>query len=299
MRFIKNISTPWASFHGAALRGVAFPKVPVLKASSFLLAALTLSVSPVKAESVHIAHCYIDCPRSAETGSRQIVVHHLYAAVVEQESGLAEWVAYRVLGESLGVASLLPRLWQADPLLAGESDLDVLEEGEIDFTQPDLSNAQDREYRVNELQFNVEDRGRLAPMTSFAGTPYWEDLNNLSNMSPLPTDLRVGPWARLEQAINALATQVGETYVISGPLLPVAEPIVEPDAYYKIVLAGNRLSAFIFPAELRQNDSYCEQLNSLATVEAETGIGLLPALSRGDLALAGSLAAELGCGESE
>jgi len=222
----------------------------------------------------------------------------LYAADIEPESGLAEWVAYRVLGDSLGVASLLPRFWQADPLLSEVLAID-LDGDDVEIFQPDLSNAQDREYRVNEVQINAADRGRLAPMTSFAGTPYWEDLNNLSNMAPLPADLRVGSWARLEQAINALAAQVGDVYVISGPLVAKGEVIESPGAYFKVVLAANRLSAFVFPGDLRQNDRYCDQFSSLQEIEARANLELLPALATGDLTLAGSLNTELGCGASE
>lgn len=275
MRYISSISIRWAS----AL-------------------ALLVAIS-AQAETVHISHCYRYCPESDQGASRQIVIHHLYAAAVEQHSGLAEWVAYRVLGDSLGVASLLPRLWQPDPLLNTVDGIDLASEDGTDFTQPDLSNAQDREYRVNELELNSEDRGRLAPMTSFAGTPYWDDLNNLSNMSPLPTDLRVGPWARLEQAINALASQAGEAYVVSGPLVAVEDPITDPAAYYKVVVAANRLSAFVFPADLRQNDRYCTQISTLDRIQAVTHLDLLPGLSRGELNLAGTLDTELGCGESE
>jgi endonuclease G len=249
-------------------------------------------------QTVHIAHCRDYCPQSAYSAEREIVVHHLYAANIEPETGLAEWVAYRVLGDSLGVASLLPRSWHADPLLGEELPVDIENSG-VEIIRPDLSNAQDREYRVNEVQINVADRGRLAPMTSFAGTPYWEDLNNLSNMAPLPTDLRVGSWARLEQAINALAAQVGDVYVISGPLLTVEQAINNPQAYFKLVLAGNRLAAFVFPGQLRQNDSYCAQISSLEQIEAETGLDLLPVVSRGELTIAGTLNRELGCGESE
>ncbi len=265
-----------------------------------LWASCLLLASPLGAQeqSVHIAHCQTYCPQSAESAERQIVVHHLYAANIERETGMAEWVAYRVLGDALGVASLLPRSWHADPLLGTELAV-AIEEGGIEIVRPDLSNAQDREYRVNEVQINAADRGRLAPMTSFAGTPYWEDLNNLSNMAPLPTDLRVGSWARLEQSINALATQVGDVYVVSGPYLPVEMEIANPQAYYKLVLAGNRLSAFIFPGDLRQNDSYCAQLSTLETITTETRLDLLPIVTRGELVLAGSLDTELGCGESE
>lgn len=275
MRFIRSFFIPWVS--------------------GLVLAACASAQGESR---VHIAHCYINCPQAENVSSRQIVVHHLYAADIEPESGLAEWVAYRVLGDSLGVASLLPRFWQVDPLLE-EEPAEKFEAEDVEIVQPDLSNAQDREYRVNEVQINAADRGRLAPMTSFAGTPYWGDLNNLSNMASLPTDLRVGSWARLEQAINALATQAGDVYVISGPLVAVEKVIEKPDAYFKVVLAANRMSAFIFPSDLRQNDSYCDQLGSLQAIEARTKLNLLPALESGELKLVGSLSTELGCGASE
>lgn len=275
MRFIRSIFIPWVS--------------------CLVLAACAAAQGE---SAVHIAHCSSYCPQSEDDASRQIVVHHLYAASIEPESGLATWVAYRVLGDSLGVASLLPRFWQIDPLLDQEPEVN-LEGEDVEIFQPDLSNAQDREYRVNEVQINAADRGRLAPMTSFAGTPYWDDLNNLSNMAPLPTDLRVGSWARLEQAINALATQMGDVYVISGPLVAVGELAEKPGAYFKLVLAANRLSAFIFPGDLRQNDSYCDQFASMQEIETRTNLKLLPALESGTLSITGSLNTELGCGASE
>ena len=90
------------------------------------------------------------------------------------------------------------------------------------FDQPDLSDAQDRDYRVNEVVFTADGRGRLAPITSFADTPFWDELNNLSNMTTLPNDLRSGAWSRLEQAINELVAYKEELYVVSGPLYEVS-----------------------------------------------------------------------------
>jgi len=292
MKFIRSIFIPWARGLNPWSKRLTWAK------SLLCVSLLSACTSYAQSDRVHVAHCYRTCPQSSGGAEQQIVVHHLYAAVIEQESNLAEWVAYRVLGDSLGVASLLPRTWHDDPLLGtGSNNLEI--DADVQLVQPDLSNAQDREYRVNEVQINAADRGRLAPMTSFAGTPYWNDLNNMSNMAPLPTDLRVGSWARLEQAINALASQVGDAYVVSGPLLPSQDPIANPSAYFKVVLASNRLSAFIFPGSLRQNDRYCAQLSTLEEVEAATNIDLFPVISSGELTLLGSLDVELGCGESE
>jgi DNA/RNA endonuclease G (NUC1) len=115
-------------------------------------------------------------------------------------------------------------------------------------------------------------------------------------MAPLPRDLRLGSWARLEQAINGLAAQVGEVYVLAGPLQQAEQSISTPSAYYKVVLFDNRLASFIFRADLDQNDSYCSQVSSLANIEEMTGLHLFP-----DLAglQESELLTELGCGQSE
>lgn len=250
--------------------------------------------SQALAETVHISHCNERCPESA--AARDLVVHHLYVAGIERETGLAEWVAYRVVADALGVASLLPRLWQSDRLLEAEPTPEVQDESASDFFQPDLSNAQDQEYRVNEILYNLEDRGRLAPMTSFAGTPYWQELNNLSNMAPLPTNLRVGSWARLEQAINDLAAALGEVYVVSGPLLPVQAAISDPGAYFKVVVAGGKAASFVFAADLAQHLRYCDQRASLQSIESVTGLSLFPAQNELD---DGALLEQLNCVTSQ
>ena len=43
-----------------------------------------------------------------------VVIHHVYAAGINGESGLADWVSYRLTKEAIGIASLLPRLWVPD-----------------------------------------------------------------------------------------------------------------------------------------------------------------------------------------
>lgn len=272
MRFTSSILTQWVKLLPAVLL------VPILIPDSKTWAA----------EQVHISHCAEVCPDAG--APREIVIHHLYAAAIDPDSGLPEWVAYRVLGSSVGVASLLPRSWQPDPML-DETPEELVAADEISFVQPDLSDAQDREYRVNELIYPTVARGRLAPMTSFAGTPYWGELNNLSNMAPLPADLRTGSWARLEQRINALAAGAGEgeggperereVFVVTGPLVPIDAEIAKPRAYFKVVRIDGRVGAFVFPDDLSPHSDYCEQMSSLPAIEAATGLTLFPSLPTG------------------
>lgn len=253
------------------------------------------------AQQVHIAHCADGCPiasgvtDSLSKDDEQIVVRHLFAASID-ESGLAQWVAYRVLPASVGVASLLPRFWQLDDL-AENADSLKQEVGQSNrLIEIDLRDAQDSDYRVNEVALVASDRGRLAPMTSFAGTPYWSELNYLSNMTPMPFELRTGAWARLDQSVNELAQKGMRYYVISGPLYSAADKqkasLNQPNAFFKIVAGDSRLAAFVFPAGASSHSRYCEYLQPLAELSQNSGIVFFP---RATVNWSENLASTLGC----
>lgn len=262
MKYMTRFLTLWVSF-------VALPQF-----------ALT-----VHGQIVHIAHCMADCPSGAPPNN-EIVVHQLYTASVNSDSGLADWVAYRILGESVGVASLLPRQWKQDQLLPDNAGMEPGDSQGRRLTQEAVISQSDRSYRINEYIFDPDDRGRLAPMTSFASTPYWEELNNMTNMAPIPSELRTGSWARLEQAVNEFAETEGELYVISGPLYEISEPFSlrttgfggQPSAYFKVVATLERHAAFIFSSELGLNARYCAQQNTLQRIEQLSGLKLFPGL---------------------
>ncbi len=253
------------------------------------------------AQSVHIAHCLYACP-TGEANSNEIVVRHLFAASINGQTGLADWVAYRVLRDTIGVASLLPRLWKADDLLLQDSASLQLLMNEPGFTQPDLSDQQDRAYRFNEISINPEDRGRLVPLTSFAGTPYWDELNYISNLAPLPVELRTGSWSRLDQSINDLASRIGEVFVVSGPLYQIQQPLStntsiaanRPTAYFKVVASTTALAAFVFREDLESHANFCDQQSSLQQIEQTSELTLFPQIQ--DITFA-ELHTELGCVE--
>lgn len=233
------------------------------------------------AQTVHIAHCFAGCPAGAPA-TNEIVVRHLFVASINTQNGLADWVAYRVLPGTVGVASLLPRVWEADALLEDSPQQRQLESGPAVDPQG-LASQQDSAYRVNEVVVDPEDRGRLVPMTSFAGTPFWDELNLLSNMAPVPGPLRVGPWSRLDQAINELAARAGNVYVVSGPLygMPAVAALAVidaslPAAYFKFIATDAGHAAFVFPRELPQHSDYCGYLMPLAQLQEVSGLQLLP-----------------------
>ena len=256
---------------------------------------LLMAAARIPAQEINISHCLNSCPNVSRP-TNDVSLHHVFAAAVIPETGEVEWVAYRVLPESIGIASLLPRWWEADRLLrGGQSGADL--EQMPGFVQPDLSNAQDREYRTSEVRVAAEDRGRLTPMTSFAATPYWPELNQLSNMSGLPQSMRTGPWSGLDQAINELTAEVAPLYVVAGPVIPrqsvgrSSEP-GRADAFYKVVSDGQRVAAFLFDANLPPHAHFCGQVSSLAQIEGHISLALFPDAELEDSA---EMLAALGC----
>ena len=249
-------------------------------ASLFSLLVATIA----NAQTVHISHCLAGCPVVAESmaiENSELIVRQLYVASINARSGLANWQAYRVLADSVGVASLLPRVWFEDSLVSrGATQLEVIDSAKL-IEQDVPIDAEERSYQLGGINLLSEDQGRLVPMSSFAGTPYWSELNFLSNMAALPFELRAGSWSRLDQAINELVDKIGEVYVISGPIYSghekeMIESAVKPSAYFKVISTPESLSAFIFDRNVRQHVSFCDQVSTLELIEAATGLTFFP-----------------------
>jgi endonuclease G len=265
-------------------------------ASLFSLLVATIA----NAQTVHISHCLAGCPVVAESTvieNSELIVRQLYVASINARNGLANWQAYRVLADSVGVASLLPRVWFEDSLVSrGAAQLEVIDSAKL-IEQDVPIDGEERSYQLGGINLLSEDQGRLVPMSSFAGTPYWSELNFLSNMAALPFELRAGSWSRLDQAINELADKIGEVYVISGPIYnghekEMIESAVKPSAYFKVISTPESLSAFIFDRNVRQHVSFCDQVSTLELIEAATGLTLFP---QRENAIAATLHAQLTC----
>lgn len=276
----------------------------VVAASCTVLLLLSLIAAPGYAQSIAVTHCQGECPRydSPVSANRtSVVIHHLYAAGINGETSLPDWVAYRLTKEAIGVASLLPRSWQADRLVRFSPLEDIVQAGESELRLSDSISRNSNPYGGGTAELiKPEDRARLAPMTSFANTPYWPDLNNFSNMVPMPSSLRLGPWLQLEQRLNRLVMRDGEVYVIAGPLylinmlnLSPSSNDLNPAAYFKLVSDDSGVVAFLFPQDLGQSESFCANRASLAEVQDMTGLAFFP--DRGTVVESRALLEKLGC----
>ena len=260
------------------------PTTLLLLLSAVFSVFLPLSLN---GQNIAISHCQGSCPDyiSGLAATRSnVVVHNLYAAGLNGDTGMADWVAYRLTKEAIGVASLLPRFWQPDELVRLSGIEELAEAEALGFSRADISSGNNPYGGLNEPAGDPEKRARLAPMTSFAQTPYWSELNNLSNMVPMPAPLRRGPWLQLEQTLNRIVTSENDLGVITGPLYLIDQPLsasvnsadLNPAAYFKVVVAESGFAAFVFPQDLSQTDRFCEYQADIDQIELMSSLDLFP-----------------------
>lgn len=276
--------------------------VPILLLLLLVAAALATPLA-LQAQDIAIAHCQGSCPSyssSLAATRAKVVVHNLYAAGLNGDTGKADWVAYRLTRDAIGVASLLPRFWQPDELVRLSGIEELAEAEALGFSLAEISGGDNPYGGFNEPVGEAQERTRLAPMTSFANTPYWAELNNLSNMVPMPAPLRRGPWLQLEQTLNRIVTAESGLGVISGPLYLISEPLstsldttrLNPAAYFKVAIASDGIASFVFPEDLTQSARYCDYQADLQQIELMSSLDLFP---KGDPAPSAKLLRTLGC----
>lgn len=252
---------------------------PILLPLIAALLALPLGAIAQEAE-VHTFHCWRSCPVGAPA-TNDLVVREIYTLSSNDETKLADWVAYRIGPDTVGPSE--NRVWREDPWL---SPGETLEPEDYDGANAALHT----------------DRGHQAPLAALSGTGRGADTNILSNITPQRSDLNQGPWERLEAAERAYVdAHQRSLYVLTGPLyervmpgLPEAdEPHRVPSAYWKVIVSEDgMLAAFIFEQETPRRAFYCTGLSGLDVVEARSGLRLFPALETRSFQ---PLAPHLGC----
>jgi endonuclease G len=239
-----------------------------------LLAAL-----PVQAQNLRIVHCLYGCPEGAPAAN-QLLLRPIYALSYNSQHKSADWVAYRVTAETVGIASSLSRQARADDYV--EQTLD----------SSDFSSAAE----LNMVQ------AHYAPLVNFAGTPYWDDVNYLSNAVARSASLSQGAWYGLNWAVRNLVNREAEVYVLTGPLyeqdqpgirLAIDKPHRIPDGFYKLVVTpAGEAAGFRFSQDTSAGIHHCNLRASIAELEAATGLDFFPGRNR---PLTETLYSSLGC----
>jgi endonuclease G, mitochondrial len=244
-----------------------------------LAVLLIASLSQSQAAELRIAHCLYGCPAGGSS-ENHLILRPIYALSYNTRNKVADWAAYRVTSGSIGIASSLSRAAMID-----------------DFVEETLSAAD----FINAEEAGLT-RAQLVPLVNFAGTPYWNEVNYMSNAVARSRNLSLGAWYGLEWSIRNLVNREREVYVLTGPIFretPVAANLETqtqhrvPDAFFKIVVsADNRATAFIFDQDLPVHVHHCDTTATIDEIETATGLDFFPENPR---LVLGSLDTSLGC----
>lgn len=240
---------------------------------------LIMLVFPVSAgaQAINNGHCYAGCPIGVDS-QNHLIIRPAYTLSYNLEKKSADWVAYTVTAESVGIASSLSREVKADNLGFDSLTLDDFE-GQTEF-----------------------EMARYVPLVDFAGTPFWDDLNYSTNFVPRATSLHRGAWYGLSWAIRNAVNRLGELYVVTGPIYEQepdpsrhAEASFQqaPKAFFKVIIDQNgRQSAFVLEQATAVHVHHCELESEIAKIQELTGLTILPDLQAG---FGDSITANLGC----
>jgi len=247
-----------------------------MKMNQAIITLFFLLITPSINADILSVHCPLGCPSSPE--GNDLVFAHVYALSNDPKTKFADWVAYEVTPRNFGASP--GRNWASDPLL---DESETLEKGD---------------YKGASAALDI-DRGHQAPLASFAGSPYWYELNYLSNITPQSKSLNQGAWKELEEAVRDAARFRDSMFVITGPIydgsshtMPKADEEHRlPNKYFKIVSdqKGNSV-AFIMTQGEDRNLDYCSRVATVSKVEERVEFSLPTSLRDSEL-----LVKRLGC----
>jgi len=242
--------------------------------ATLVVAVVLPAVLPeqLAAQEIHSEHFYYGMPEGAPE-ENDLIIRDLYALSANGTTRFADLVAYRLTPAEVWGDLDLEREWRADPWLD--------EEERLEPSGPDDYGGAYRDYRY--------DRGHLAPLGSFVGSPAASSVNYYSNIVPQTAQLNRGPWRILEETVRDLVLQYHEVFVLAGtlydgpamPALPEAdEAHTVPTGFWKVVVVpalGDRgVGAYIMPQQGFTAGDPGAFLESVDDIEGRSGLELFP-----------------------
>jgi len=250
------------------------------------------SVTSLSALEIHSpTHCLAGCP-SGVPSTNDLIFRPAYITSTNDLTKMADWVAYKFSKQSIGKI-YNPEL-RTDPLL---SNTETLEPNDYNKAKASIG------YRPMSL----------VPFASFADTPYWKDIEYLSNVVPVATEIVTGVWSAIENKERELVSkdEVLSIYVMAGTIYEEAQPTLPqadethiiPSSLWKIIAikqAGKiKTAAFLVSQKASRSADYCSLLTSIDVIEERTGLDFFHELSYADQVLIEqtmpSLRSDIGC----
>ncbi len=216
---------------------------------------------------IHAKHFFHGYPAGAPA-TNDLIIRDLYALSSNDETKLADWVAYHLEASLMDCVEDRGRTFKPDPWLADE---ETLEDADYDGAHAALR-----------LQ-----KGHQAPLASFKCADDWRDTNYLSNITPQRGALNQGSWKALEGRIRTFVKAGHEVWVATGPLyegvmtpMPHAEDHTVPSGYWKIIFfrgpgggtGSIEVAAFIFDQATPSGDPVMDHLVTIDIVEQRSGL---------------------------
>nr|WP_315393857.1 DNA/RNA non-specific endonuclease [uncultured Duganella sp.] len=128
------------------------------------------------------------------------------------------------------------------------------------------------------------DRGHMAPNGDMPDRQSQHESFTLANMVPQDAENNRHLWAGIEAVVRKMARKEGDLYVVTGPAFLGGAPqkvgnVAVPTHLYKLVYSPRRRAGAAYFVENRAATTY--RTMSVAQLEREIGINLLPSLSAG------------------
>jgi len=204
----------------------------------------------------------LELPKSAP--SDQIVYHSNYTLNYSEQHEQAEWVAYTLSLSDVYGSVGRTNDFRADP--------------KVKTGSASLSDYKGSGY----------DRGHLAPAGDMKSTyTAMSESFYMSNMSPQKPGFNRGIWKKLEGNVRNWASDNGEIYVVTGPILSGSYPSIGsnqvsiPNYYYKVILDYKEPEikgiGFVLPHQ-KSSSSIQSFAVTIDEVERKTGINFFHAL---------------------
>ena len=249
----------------------------IIAMATWLLSAQ--SAQSAQGQSYKIAHCYGGCPIGGNSDNH-LIIRPIYALSYNTTTKTADWVSYKVSTASIGIASSLSRLPLPDDYVADTlKAADFLDAESLGFI-----------------------RAQYVPLVDFAATPYWQEVNFLTNTVARTSSLSQGAWYGLDWSIRNLVNRKGDVFVLTGPIFDRTEDVKVlrtetphriPDRFFKIIItAEGQAAAFLMSQEAPVHLHHCEMQSSIAEIEALTDYDFFPVLNQ---SLAEIAFEDLGC----
>lgn len=233
-----------------------------------LIISANLVIGQHRAE-IHSKHFFYGYPFGTPE-TNDLIIRDIYALSNNDDTKFADWVAYRLTMHEVDGDLTVERNWKADPWLAPEETLEP--------SPDDYKNAYGDLY---------SDRGHQAPLASFKGSRHASHTNYLSNITPQKSELNQGVWVKMENKIRDIVKDVGEVYVMTGPVyeramppLPYADEAHKvPSGYWKIICIqeGNSINvaAFFFDQDTPRNAQILDHQKTVDEIEQMTRLDFL------------------------